>query len=221
MIEVASIRDAIEKNGDKKAFLFDMDGLIFDTERSFMEQLTVVMSEYGYRLTRDIYCETLGTGGDVLLGKMQKHYGQDYPFFEISRETTKRVNQVAESVGLAVKPEIRSVLSEIAERNLPCAVASSTRSETVIRYLEMSGLHGYFSAVIGGDRVAHSKPAPDIFLLAAKELQVCPDACVVLEDSENGIRAGKGAGCTTICVPDLKMPDEQVHQCIDYLVRRC
>lgn len=220
MIEVANIREALEKNTEKKACLFDMDGLIFDTERSFMEQLSVVMDEYGYRLTREIYCEMLGLGGEVLRRKMKGYFGQDYPFSEISREAVRRVNRIAETVGLTVKPEICDVLSVMMERGIPCAVASSSRSERVRRYMEIVGLAEYFQVIIGGERVSHSKPAPDIFLLAARELGVSPEECVVLEDSENGVCAGGKAGCTTICVPDLKMPGREVWQYIDYLIKR-
>lgn len=220
MREKASIREALEEIREMKACLFDMDGLIFDTERSFMEQLSVVMGEEGYHLTREIYCSTLGLSGEELRDKMRGYYGREYPFREMSRRARERLNRVAESVGLAVKPEIPGILEYLHERKVPCAVASGSRSDLVRKYLGINGLDRYFQAVVGGEQVSRSKPAPDIFLLAAEEIGTAPEHCVVLEDSENGIRAGRAAGCVTLCVPDMKMPREEFSQDIDYLVVR-
>ena len=197
-----------------------MDGLIFDTERSFMEQLALVMGERGYRLSREIYCEMLGLSGEELRDRMRGYYGSRYPFRDISREARERLNRVAETVGLAVKPEISSILAYLRDRGVRCGVASGSRSDIVRKYLEMCDFEQYFQAMVGGEQVPCSKPAPDIFLLAADMLKANPDRCAVLEDSENGIRAGRAAGCITICVPDMKWPGEEVYQDIDYLVVR-
>ena len=185
-----------------------------------MEQLSVVMGEQGYQLTREIYCDTLGLSGDTLRERMQGYYGAGYPFREISRTARERVNHIAESVGLSVKPEITAILEVLKKKKSPCAVASGTRSDYACKYLEIAGLSGYFQAVVGGEQVSRSKPAPDIFLLAAEKLSVSPKDCVVLEDSENGVRAGRAAGCMTVCVPDLKLPRREFYEDIDYMVRR-
>lgn len=220
MERVDSLQKAVKYFTKKKAFLFDMDGLIFDTERLFMEQLAVVMKEYGYTLTREIYCETLGIGGQRLISIMQSYYGANYPFEEISRETVRRVNRTAEMEGLAIKPEIPEVLGFLKERGIPCAVASSTKSETVRNYLEKAGLFPYFREIIGGEMVERSKPEPDIFLLTCERLGERPQDCVVLEDSENGVRAAVRAGCKVICVPDLKEPSPEVAEQAAFLVQR-
>lgn len=220
MRRVASIREALEELSYQRACLFDMDGLIFDTERSFMEQLALVMGERGYHLTREIYCDTLGLSGEELRDRMRGYYGSEYPFQEISREARERLNRVAATVGLAVKPEILNILAYLQERNVPCAVASGSRSDIVRKYIEICHLDRYFQAMVGGEQVGASKPAPDIFLLAAEKLHIKPERCLVLEDSENGIRAGKAAGCATLCVPDMKWPGEEAFPEIDYLVVR-
>lgn len=220
MREVAAIREALEMLQMKKACLFDMDGLIFDTERTFMEQLSIVMEEYGYHLTREIYCGTLGTTGDELRQRMEKYYGEAYPLREIGGKAREKVNRIAQTVGLAVKPEIPQVLASLQEKGISCAVASSSRSDMVEKYLEIAGLRKYFQVVVGGEQVSRSKPAPDIFILAAQKLGIAPEDCVVLEDSENGVRAGKAAGCATVCVPDLQAPREEFFRDINYMVRR-
>ncbi len=215
-----SLLRAVEKFIGYKAFLFDMDGLIFDSERLFMEQHAVVMKDWGYTLTREIYCETLGVGGQKLVSIMQSHYGADYPFYEISSETVKRVQMVSETVGIGVKPEIPEVLKYIKEKGIACAVASTTRSDMVRMNLDKAGFLSYFQEIIGGEMVERSKPEPDIFLLACDKLGQAPKDCVVLEDSENGVRAAQKAGCKIICVPDLKEPCKEVADLADCLVQR-
>lgn len=202
----------------KKAVIFDMDGLIFDTERLFMEQLAIAMKEHGYTLTREIYCETLGLGGAILQEKMCSYYGEEYPFAQMGEEAEKRVKLVAETVGLTVKPQIPEVLQYLQEKKIPCGVASSTRSDMVKLYLQKAGLFSYFQEIVGGEMVERSKPQPDIFLLACERLGQKPRECVVLEDSENGVRAAAAAGCSVICVPDLKQPSKEVAALADYLV---
>lgn len=203
----------------KKAAIFDMDGLIFDTERLFMEQLAIAMKENGYELTREIYCETLGLAGEKLEQTMRSHYGAGYPFAEMGKAAEKRVRIVAETVGLTIKPQIIEVLQYLQEKEILCAVASSTKSDTARFYLQKTGILSYFQEVIGGEMVEKSKPEPDIFLLACNRLGQEPKQCVVLEDSENGVRAAAAAGCSVICVPDLKQPSKEAVLLADYLVK--
>lgn len=210
---------AVKHFARKKAAVFDMDGLIFDTERLFMEQLAIVMKEQGYVLTKKIYCETLGIGGKLLEEIMCSYFGAGYPVSEMGKKAEKRVRMVAETVGLVVKPKISEVLCFFKEQGILCAVASSTNSDAVKHYLKSAGILSYFHQIVGGEMVKKSKPEPDIFLLACEKLGQEPSQCVVLEDSENGVRAAKMAGCPVICVPDLKQPSEEVAAMADYLVQ--
>ena len=210
---------AVKHFTGKKAAVFDMDGLIFDTERLFMEQLAIVMKEQGYVLTKKIYCETLGIGGKLLEEIMCSYFGAGYPVSEMGKKAEKRVRMVAETVGLVVKPKISEVLCFFKEQGILCAVASSTNSDAVKHYLKSAGILSYFHQIVGGEMVKKSKPEPDIFLLACEKLGEEPSQCVVLEDSENGVRAAKKAGCPVICVPDLKQPSEEVAAMADYLVQ--
>lgn len=211
---------ALDDFRDRKCFLFDMDGLIFDTEQLFMEQLAVAMADRGYHLTREVYIHTLGMGGELLKKYMLEIYGEKYPFAECSQEAQRRVTQIAEDVGLRVKSQIRDALARLACWDKICAVASSTSSEYVRKYLRVAGLEGYFGEIIGGEMVAKTKPEPEIFLLACDRCGVAPEETVVIEDSENGIRAAHAAGTGTICVPDLVQPSPEVCTWIDALVKR-
>lgn len=212
------IMQAVRLYTDKKAFLFDMDGLIFDTERVFMEQLAVVMRERGFSLSREVYLGTLGLGGQQVRDYMINYYGEAYPEREISEETIKRVRIIAETVGITVKPGVRETLVWLKEQEIPCAVVSSSSTDTVAFNLEQAGLRPYFCKLFGGELVTQSKPSPECYLLACRELNVEPGDCVVLEDSENGVRAGYGAGCSVICVPDLKSPRQEVLELAEVVV---
>lgn len=218
MVYYKTILEAAKHFTEKRAFLFDMDGLIFDTEQLFMEQLAIVMKEHGYTLTKELYVQSLGLTGETLKNLMCGAYGEDYPFAELGAESRRRVSIVAETVGLRVKPGIRALLEWLREQHKNCAVVSSTHAEYVRKYLEYAGIDSYFMEVIGGDMVEKSKPEPDIFLLGCEKTGVTPDEAVVLEDSENGIRSASRAGIATICVPDLKFPGEQVLPLIDVIV---
>lgn len=193
-----------------KCFIFDMDGLIFDTERLFMEQLALVMAKEGYRLTREVYCQSLGMTGEPLKQLMLAEYGEDYPFQSMGQKAREQVNLIADTVGLQLKPQIRSLLEWLKERDIVCAVASSTNSDIVKNYLEKAEIFKFFTAIVGGEMVERSKPEPEIFLLACEKCRVSPGQAVVLEDSENGVKAAFAAGIPSICVPDLKQPSEEV-----------
>ena len=218
--EYNDILEAVRSVKSKQAVIFDMDGLIFDTERVFMEQLAVAMKEHGYVLTREIYTETLGLGGKKLVDFMQSKFGYDYPFEECSRMAQERMAMISETIGLSVKPQIRELLQELKAGNIKCGVASSTKTELVEKYLKQAELNGFFDVVIGGDKVKVSKPEPDIFIYACERLNVSPMKALVLEDSENGIRAARAAGIPVICIPDLKEPSREVEKLVTAIVRR-
>lgn len=193
-----------------KLAIFDMDGLIFDSERLFMEKKGVIMREYGYEQRTEDYIRTLGTNGETLRRILLEIYGSDYPVEEITSRTRALVNDTIEREGPRVKHGIRSLLKWYQKHGVPCCVASSTKKEYVRHYLELAGLSGYFQHIIGGDDVVRSKPAPDIFLAACVHFCVSPGQALVLEDSENGILAADAAGIPVICIPDLKMPESAV-----------
>lgn len=219
MKQYSSLLTALDDFQDRQCFLFDMDGLIFDSEQLFMEQLAAVMADHGYHLSRDIYVHTLGMGGEPLRNYMQGIYGQNYPFEECGQEAGRRVLQIAEHIGLRIKPQIAEALEMLCSHHKQCAVASSTNSSQVKKYLEITNLMQYFSVIIGGDLVSATKPDPEIFLTAASQCGAQPEETVVLEDSENGIRAAHAAGMGTICVPDLVQPSVELYSWIDALVQ--
>ena len=190
--------------------IFDMDGLIFDTERLFMTTKDGVMKEYGYNQQKDDYIHTLGTCGQQLLDILHRLYGDDYPAEEISQKCRTLVTEKIRRDGPPVKPGIPELLAWFASNNIPCCVASSKKHDIVVEYLRLAKLDKYFAYVIGGDQVQRSKPNPDIFLAACQRTDIKPEHALVLEDSENGILAASNANIPVVCIPDLKVPSEEI-----------
>ena len=197
--------------------IFDMDGLIFDTERLFMREQMRVVSEYGYTLTEEMYASTLGLTGAALTSQLKALFGEEYPEKEVTRRVRERLERTASEGGLPVKRGIRELLVFLADMDIACAVASSTHTNYVRRYLEAAELDGYFGAVIGGETVARSKPAPDIFIKALGETP--RSGALILEDSENGVRAAAAAEIPVICIPDIAVPSEDVLRLAERTVR--
>lgn len=191
-----------------KKVIFDMDGLIFDSERIFMRELKAVASDYGYTITYENYIKSLGLTRDALFKLNISLYGADYPHYELSRKARERVGEIALAGGLPVKSGIEELLRYLNQKNIPCAVASSTHKQYVEKYLTAAGLRKYFEYIVCGDMVEKSKPEPDIFLAAAGSTP--PGDALVLEDSENGIIAAARAGIPVICIPDMTKPSDEI-----------
>jgi len=187
--------------------IFDMDGLIFDTERLFMNCLKAIMAKQGFVLTEEIYANTLGLSRKDCKVYMKSVFGESYPFEENSDAARGEIAILAQN-GLPVKDGIKELLSFLNEHKIECVVASSSETEYIRLYLDKSGLLPYFSALYGGETVVKSKPNPDIFLKALGDTP--KENTVILEDSENGIIAAFRAGIRVICIPDLKRPSADV-----------
>ncbi len=193
-----------------KLAIFDMDGLLFDTERLTKKIMTSKMAERGYVLTDDIYMEICGVNAKKEKEILLREYGQDYPNDEIFDSVRDGVTEDIKANGVPVKQGIPELLEYLTQKGIRCAVASSTKAVYVKEYLQICKLEKYFDAVIGGDMIQHSKPAPDIFLKACTEMNTEPQDAIVFEDSENGIRASVSADIPVICIFDMKRHEQDI-----------
>lgn len=197
---------------DFRAVLFDMDGLMLDTERLAREAWLATMRLWGYELSDEVYLQVLGTTGARTRDIFRQAFGSDIPIEAMYAYKQRYIDDAIRANRIRVKPGLTALLDRLDAWRVPKAVASSTARSLVMQKLEAVGLVGRFDAIVAGDEVAHGKPAPDIFYEAARRLNVRPASCIVLEDSENGIRAAHAAGMLSIMVPDLKPPDEEVRR---------
>ena len=192
----------------KKGAIFDMDGLLFDTERLYQESWLVIVREWGIIPDPAFPTAVCGTSGAHMRDVVRKHY----PEVDVEAYIQACLSRVAHILETNVpeKPGIHELLTYLHAQGAKIAVASSSLAHVVENNLRNAGVWEYFDAVVTGEQVKRGKPEPDIFLEAAKRLGLHPEECYVFEDGINGTRAGLAAGCATVMIPDLTAPTEDL-----------
>lgn len=185
------------------AVVFDMDGVIFDSERATMKCWLALADKYNIKNIEEPYLACTGTTMARTREIMLETYGDDFPYDEYAAEASRMYHEKYDGGRLPLKPGVVELLEYLKGENKRVAIASSSRRKTVVSQLEWADLIKYFDAVICGDMVERSKPAPDIFLKACEELGVAPEKAYAIEDSYNGIRAAAAGKLHPIMVPDL------------------
>jgi len=191
-----------------QAVIFDMDGLMLDSERAITRCLARAATEQGHDIERGYWLRMVGTGDAACRAMLAERIGE-----AASRSLLDRCHALYDEIveaGVPLRPGIRELLDLLVARGIPRAVATSTKRPLALRKLAAADLLRRFDTVCTSSDVEHPKPAPDIYLLAANRLRVEPGQCLVLEDSPTGVRAALAAGMTPIQVPDMLAPDEEV-----------
>lgn len=193
-----------------QAVVFDMDGVIFDTERLVIEFWKEVAKKHNIPNVEHTCIQCLGTNRVRTREIFLKNYGADFPFDPYRAEVTELFNTHYKGVPLPTKPGVRELLSYLQEQDIKVGLASSTAQHLVRDEIGTAGLLPYFQTLVCGDMVEHSKPAPDIFLKACEILNADPTKSIAIEDSFNGIRSAHCAGMTPIMVPDQVQPTDEI-----------
>ena len=196
-----------------RAVVFDMDGLMLDTERMALRCWSEAAATLGVAFDTALIPTLIGRNVQDSRQFVLTHYGADYPVDALMLESRSRFDAIVEREGIAVKPGLDALLQWLESLDILRVVATSTRRERAQVHLTRCALLPRFHALVGGDEVAHGKPAPDIFLLAAARLDANPAECIVLEDSEHGIRGALAAGMIPIMVPDMLAPSDDLLAC--------
>lgn len=198
--------------------IFDMDGVIFDSERLYIDCCVEVAAKLGMENIVETCLRCIGVTTNVTESILLETY-HDPSLVARFRETTIRLFREKYRAGqLGMKPGVVELLSGLKSVGTRTAIASSTKTEIVQRELAEARILYFFDAIVGGDQVQRSKPHPDIFLKAAERIGAKPADCIVIEDSYNGIRAAKAAGMTAIMVPDQLEPNEEMKALADAIV---
>jgi HAD superfamily hydrolase (TIGR01509 family) len=192
-----------------RAAVFDMDGLLLDSERPILESWLQASREHGMPIERELLLDVIGRSGQEGREALRAALGAGFPIDTV-RARAQVLVQAARVDGHVLKAGVVDLLLRLKRAKVRCGVASSTRREEVERRLAGTQVAHYFDALAAGDEVARGKPQPDVFLLAAERLGVAPEDCIVFEDSEPGARGALAAGMAVVVVPDLKQPSPEL-----------
>lgn len=193
-----------------KAVLFDMDGLMVDTESLATEAFIHSAKKQGYDMTKEETLLVLGFTTKSIYEFWENYFkNSDVSGKQLVDDHYKYIENILFTIGPRKMPYIEELLKYLKESNYKVAVASSSNMDHIINNMEKTGLKKYIDEFASGAEVENGKPAPDVFLLAAERLGVKPEECLVLEDSKAGVLAGSSAGAKVIMVPDMFKPDEE------------
>ena len=191
------------------AVLFDMDGLVLDTEKLYTRFWQEAANALGYPMTKEQALGMRSLNRGVGLAKMQSYFGTDVDYEGIRNKRIEMMDAFVEKEGVTLKPGIHELLAYLKECRIKTAIATSSPIERTVLYLTSVGLQNSFDELVSGYMVEKGKPEPDIYLYAAERLGVKPENCMVLEDSPAGILAAHRAGCIPVMVPDQDKPEEE------------
>lgn len=191
-----------------KRFIFDMDGLLIDSEKVYQQSRSLAANEFGFEVEPEFYYANLagkhlGDCSEIIRQKA----GFDIDMTNFQSRCMDFVGELSETVGFEVKQGAVDLLKH-ADSIGPCAVASGSNRDHVVLSLAQTSLSQYFDHVVTRDDVGEGKPSPELFLEAARRLDIPPSDCIVFEDSNDGVLAANRAGMKVIMVPDVQVPSE-------------
>ncbi len=195
-----------------KAIIFDMDGVLFDTETVCLEAWMEVARKNQLPEMEKVFPKCIGLNVTDTEIVMKDAYGPNIDFPELKRQMSEEFWRYVEQNGQPEKPGIHQILEWLQTSPYKVGLASSTRKASILKHLEDAGIAEYFEVVVSGDMVEHSKPNPDIYLLACREIGVEPSEAYAVEDSYNGIRSAYTAGMKPLMVPDMLPPTDEMRE---------
>ncbi len=193
-----------------KGIISDMDGVILDTEKLYVRFWREAASFYGFPMTLDHALGIRSLSGKLAEEKIQGWFGKEFDYNAVRQKRIELMDEFVNQNGVEPKPGAKALLSYIKDNGYALALATATPVDRAVRYLKSVELYSFFDQIVSAREVKRGKPAPDIYLCAAKRLGLDPKECIALEDSQNGIRSAFAAGCKTIMVPDLDRPTEEI-----------
>ena len=195
-----------------RGVLFDMDGLVLDTEKLYTRFWTEACHFYGYPMTREQALQMRAANSHVGAENLHRFFGPDIDYKTIRAKRIELMDAFIAQHGVEPKPGIFELMDFLEDRGIPAAITSSSPVERIREHLSSLGLYHRFAKICSGYDVPWGKPAPDIYLHGAASLGLPPENCLALEDAPLGIEAAFRAGCVPVMIPDQDPPDERTRQ---------
>lgn len=195
-----------------KAIIFDMDGLMIDSERVTFECYQEILKGMNLTMDEEFYKTLLGKPLKGIYQRFYDVYGNDFLIEDVIKDVHALMAKRFETEGVPIKTGLKSLLEYLKENNYKTIVATSSNRDRVDTILSQAQITDYFDDSICGDEVTKGKPNPEVFLKSCQKLDVNVDEAIVLEDSEAGIQASYDAGIKVICIPDMKYPEKQYEE---------
>ncbi len=195
-----------------EAVIFDMDGVLFDTEKLCMDSWIAIAGERNIPDMEVFFPRCIGRNLTDTRMLFDEFYGELYDYEEFRKQASAWFHGYIEKNGVPMKKGVKELLEYLRQGGYKIGLASSTSRHSVVDHLERAGIREYFQSLTTGDMVEHSKPRPDIYLIACESLGVNPAQTMAIEDSPNGIRAAHAAGMIPVMVPDLIAPDQEMRE---------
>ena len=192
-----------------KAIIFDMDGLMIDSERVTFEGYQEMLKKMNLTMSEDFYITLLGKPIKGIYQRFYDVYGQDFPIESVIKDVHQYMAERFEKKGVPLKKGLISLLEYLKAHHYKTIVATSSNRDRVDNILQSADIEKYFDDSICGDEVTKGKPNPEVFLKSCQKLGVNVDEAIVLEDSEAGIQASHAANIKVICIPDMKYPEPE------------
>ncbi len=193
-----------------KLIIFDMDGLMFDTEKLLFRTWKEACKKYKKKVSNKIFKETIGLNMKKTKEVYKKYFGHSFPFEKIIDESTRLLENHMNTEGVPLKEGLSELLEYIRKKQLKVALATSTERKRTEMLLNISGTKKYFNVVTCDDEIVKGKPDSEIFLKTSQKTGCPPENCMVLEDSKNGIMAAYRAGMLPVMVPDIIKPGKEI-----------
>lgn len=193
-----------------KGVLFDMDGVILDTEKLYTRFWCEAAQSLGYPMTHEMALGMRSLSREVGERQLKAYLGEEVDYQQVRNKRIEMMTEFINANGVELKSGIHELLAFLKEKGIKTSIATSSPLDRTKEYLSMVGLADAFDELVSGHMVEHGKPAPDIYMYAASQLGLNPEECLVLEDSPTGLLAAFRAGCIPVMVPDQDMPDEEV-----------
>lgn len=192
-----------------RGVLFDMDGLVVDTEKLYSRFWREACAFYGFQMTYEQSLMMRGLGGQAGEAMLHSFFGPEADYMALRNKRIELMDAFVEENGVELKPGIYELMDFLAQRGIPAAITSSSPISRIRKFLSPYGLDKRFTALCSGRDVPKGKPAPDIYLAGAAALGIPPENCLALEDAPAGIESAWRAGCLSVMVPDLDPPGEK------------